>query len=111
MPNGSSQPPRKTVVTMPGDDEHVEVLGEVVGGEAPAAVLGVVAADELGVGLGQVERRAVGLGEARGEEDQEADELRARSTTCPPARGRCPVSDSVCAVMITPTSASPWETS
>ena len=59
----------------PGDDEHVEVLGEVVRGEAPAAELGVVTADELRVGLGQVERRTVGLGEARGEEDQEAEEL------------------------------------
>ena len=47
-----------------------EVLGHVVGGEAPAAVLGVVAADELGVGLGEVERRAVGLGEAGDQEDR-----------------------------------------
>ena len=43
----------------------VEVLGREERGEAAAAVLGVVAADELGVGLGEVERRAVGLGEAR----------------------------------------------
>ena len=55
--------------------QHVQVLGEVVGGEAPAAVLGVVAADQLGVGLGQVKGRAVGLGEAGDQEDQEADEL------------------------------------
>ena len=41
-----------------------------------AAVLGDVALHELGVGLDQVERRAVGLGEARDEEDDEADELR-----------------------------------
>ena len=43
--------------------------------EAHAAELGVVARHELGVGLGQVERRARGLGEAGHQEDQEADEL------------------------------------
>ena len=47
-----------------GDDQHVDVLGEEERREAPAAVLGVVAADELGVGFGQIERRAVRLGES-----------------------------------------------
>ena len=56
--------------------DHVQVLGEVVGGEAPAAVLGVVAAHELGVRLREVEGRAVCLGEARDEEDQKARQLR-----------------------------------
>ena len=46
------------------DDDHVQVLGHVVRAEARAAVLGDVAADQLGVGLREVERRAVGLGEA-----------------------------------------------
>ena len=44
--------------------------------EAHSAVLGLVAGDELGVGFDEVERRAVGLGEARDQEDEEADELR-----------------------------------
>src|SRR3712207_7424796 len=39
------------------------------------AVLGHVALDELGVGLGEVEGRAVGLGEAGEDEDQETDQL------------------------------------
>ena len=54
------------------------VLGHEERAEAHAAVLGVVARHDLGVGLGQVERRAGGLGEAGHQEDQEADELRAR---------------------------------
>ena len=48
----------------PGDDQHVQVLGEQERDQAHAAVLGDVARDQLGVGLGQVERGAVGLGEA-----------------------------------------------
>ena len=60
-----------------GDHDHVQVLRREERREAAAAVLRVVAADELGVGLGEVERRAVGLGEAGDHEDQEADELRA----------------------------------
>ena len=58
------------------DDDDVQVLGGEVGREAPAAVLRVVAADQLGVGLRQVERRAVGLREAGDHEDQEPDEPR-----------------------------------
>ena len=57
------------------DHEHLQVLGQQVGAEAHPAVLGLVALDQLGVRLGQVERRAVGLSEARDHEDQEADEL------------------------------------
>ena len=41
----------------PGDDEHVQVLGEQERDHARAAVLGEVAGDELGVGLDEVERR------------------------------------------------------
>ena len=44
--------------------------------EAHARVLGVVAGDQLGLGLGQVERRAVSLGQQRREEDEEGDEAR-----------------------------------
>ena len=45
-------------------------------GEAHGAVLGVVAGDQLRLGLRQVERQAVGLGEGGDQEDQEAEELR-----------------------------------
>ncbi len=56
--------------------DQVHVLRRREHAEAHAAVLGVVAGDELLLGLGQVERRARRLGEAGEEEDEEADELR-----------------------------------
>ena len=58
------------------EHDDVHVLGHEERAEAHSAVLGVVARDDLGIGLGQVERRARRLGEAGDEEDQEADELR-----------------------------------
>ena len=45
------------------DHDHVRVLREQVGDEGGAAVLGEVAAHQLGVGLDEVERSAVGLRE------------------------------------------------
>ncbi|MGB6449403.1 MAG: MFS transporter [Steroidobacteraceae bacterium] len=60
----------------PGDDQDLHVFDQQEGAEAHAAVLGHEALDELGVGLGHVERRPVGLGEAGQHEDQEADDLR-----------------------------------
>ena len=63
-----------------GDDD-VHVLGHEERAEPQRGVLGVVAGDELGLGLGQVERQAVRLGEGRDEEDEEAERLReARSS-------------------------------
>ncbi len=59
-----------------GQRQHVRVLGELEEAPAHAAVLGVVAGHELGLGLGQVERRAVRLRDARDEEHEESDELR-----------------------------------
>jgi hypothetical protein len=44
--------------------------------EAEAGVLGVVPADQLGLGLGEVERGPVGLGQAGQDEHQEHGELR-----------------------------------
>ena len=41
-----------------------------------ARVLREVAGDQLGLGLGEVERRAVALGELRDEEDDEGDAAR-----------------------------------
>ena len=60
----------------PGERDQVDVLAHREEPEAHAAVLGVVAGDELLLGLGQVERRAGGLGGAGEHEDDEADELR-----------------------------------
>ena len=58
------------------EHDHVDVLGRLEEAPAHAGVLGVVAGDELGVGLGQVERRPRGLGDPAEQEDDEADELR-----------------------------------
>ena len=59
-----------------GERDQVDVLGHREEAEAHAAVLGVVAGDELLLGLGEVERRARGLGGAGEQEDDEPDELR-----------------------------------
>ena len=58
------------------DDEHLDVLGQREGAVAHAAVLGLVPLHQLGVGLGEVERRPAGLRESGDHEDQEADDLR-----------------------------------
>ena len=57
------------------DRHHVHVLGEEEQREAHRAVLGVVPGDELLLGFGKVERRAVGLRDAGGQEDEEAERL------------------------------------
>ena len=59
-----------------GERDQVDVLGHREQAEAHASVLGVVARDELLLGLREVERRPGGLGRARQQEDEEADELR-----------------------------------
>ena len=70
----------------------------------------MVAGDELGVGFGEVERRAVRLGDARDEEDEQADELRRGDETSP---WRWTISTSVQrpAMITTPSTASASETS
>ena len=55
--------------------DHVEELGHEEQQELDAGILGVIAADELLLGLGQVERQPGRLGEARHEEDDEAERL------------------------------------
>ena len=57
------------------DDEEVDVLGEVEEAETHARVLGGEAGHDLGVGLGHVERRAVGLGRGGDEEDHQREGL------------------------------------
>ena len=59
-----------------GEDDHVDVLGHGEEAEAHAAVLRLVPGDELGLSLGQVERRAVRLCDSRDEEDGQPDDLR-----------------------------------
>ena len=70
---GGSQPPKKRMTTSEDDEHHVGVLGHVEVGELHARIFGVVAGDELGLGLGQVEGRAVRLGHGRDPEDDERD--------------------------------------
>ena len=53
-------------------------------------VLGVIAGDELVLGLGQVEGQAVRLGDPGDEEDDEPDELRDDEPDASAGRGRCP---------------------
>ena len=52
---------------------HLRVLGEEEDREPHPRVLGVEARHELGLGLGQVEGRALALGELRDERDHERD--------------------------------------
>ena len=61
----------------------MDVFAEEEHAELHPRILGMKPADQLLLGLRQVERQAVGLGEGADEEDQEADRLRRRS----PRRG------------------------
>ena len=54
---GPIQPPRNIAAAIAGDDEDLHVLDQQEAAEAHAAVLGHEALDQLGVGLGHVERR------------------------------------------------------
>ena len=56
-----------------GHDREAGVLVEVEHAEAHARVLGGVAGDQLGLGLGQVERAAVQLGDGGDVEDEEGE--------------------------------------
>ena len=71
------------------EDDHVDVLGRLEEPPAHAGVLGVVPGDELGVGLGEVERRPRRLGDPAEQEDDEPDELRDEE----PERLSLPVDD------------------
>ena len=59
-----------------GERDQVDVLRRLEESPPHAAVFGVVAGDELRIGLGEVEGRATGFGNPGEEEAQEADELR-----------------------------------
>ena len=56
------------------EDDDLDELGDHEQAELHPRVLDEVA-DDLALALGHVERRALGLGEGRGEEEQEADRL------------------------------------
>ena len=55
--------------------DHVRVFAEEEEGQLQGVVLGVVAADEFLLRLGQIERQAVALGERAGHEQQEGQRL------------------------------------
>ena len=55
------------------DGDHVDVLGEEEQRELQRRVLGVEAADQLALGLGEVERRPVGLADHGDHVDDEGD--------------------------------------
>ena len=57
------------------DRDDMEVLREEEHGEFDAGIFRVVAAHQLGVGLGEVERRPVGLGDAGQQEDHERGQV------------------------------------
>ena len=73
--NGAFQPPKNRVTVSAEMMKHVHVFGEEEEAEAHARVLGGEASHDLGVGLGQVERRPVRLGGRRDEEDQDTERL------------------------------------
>ena len=66
---------------------RVHELGQEEQRESDAGVLGVEPADELLLGLDEVERRPVQLGGRRDQEDHERDERRG----WPPATSRCSI--------------------
>jgi hypothetical protein len=69
--NGACHPPRNSVVASAETGDDVDVLREEEHRELQRGVLGVEAADELALGLGEVERRAVGLARDRDDVDDE----------------------------------------
>ena len=73
--NGPTQPPRKRMTVSPATKNMAPYSARKNKREAHAAVLGVEAGDELGLRLGDVERVAVGLGEAADEENDESDDV------------------------------------
>ena len=65
-----------------GPDDHRRVFAHEEERELHRAVFGVVAADQLGLALREVEGQAVGLGEDRGGEDDEGDAAAGSRARC-----------------------------
>ena len=100
------------------DRDHVHVFGQEEQREAHRAVFGVVAGDQLLFGFGEVERRAVGLRDAGGQEDEEAERLQEevplrneRRTSSPPGWSTISRSDSDPASMMTAANDRPYDSS
>ncbi len=74
--NGGSQPPRNRIVAMRAHGGDRDVLAEHEQQVGRRAVFDHEAGDQLGLRLDQVERRPVGLGQRRDEEDHEHREQR-----------------------------------
>ena len=96
------QPPRKSVTARPESVIRLMYSAHREEAEAHAAVLGVVAGDELLLGLGEVEGRACRLCGAGEQEDDEADELRHDVPARPVLPATISVSESDCAISTTP---------
>ena len=95
-----------------GQRDQVDVLGHREEPEAHSAVLRVVAGDELLLGFRKVERRTGGLGRAREQEDDQPDELRElRTTSVSSCAATISVSESVPAMITTPSTESASDTS
>ena len=73
--HGKCQPPKNRIDDQEAGGDHVRVFAEEEQGELHGAVLGVVAADQFLLGLRQVERQPVALGEDADQEQQERQRL------------------------------------
>ena len=78
MSNGGSQPPRNRIEQIALIRIMLAYSPRKNSANAIAEYFDVVARDQLGLGLGQIERMAVGLGEDRGDEDREHREVAER---------------------------------
>ena len=75
--NGSAPPSQEQQRSQAADSEDAQVLGQEEQAEPHPRILGVVAGDDLRLGLGQVERRPVHLGDVGDQQDHERDDSRA----------------------------------
>ena len=66
-----------------GAGDHGRVFAEEEERELHRAVFGVIAADQLGLGLGQIERQAIRFRENRDREDDKRNEHRDREEPFP----------------------------
>ena len=72
----SVHPPKKSVASDRAGGDHVDVLGHLEEAPAQPAELGQVAGDQFLLGLGQIEGRAVDLGDSGDAVEQEGQRLR-----------------------------------
>ena len=93
------------------DQGHPEVLADKEHAELHPRVLGVVAGDQLGLGLGQIERHPLGLGDPGDDEDQQAEELRHAVPQTRTGPRRCPISRKEPVSTTTPMRLIPMKTS